>query len=110
MAVTFTTTLLRENISGTQKIMYWQLVASGTYTSSAITMPSLGLDQIDFMDITVDGGGANTNGVAFVSANLALNRFRFWGTGSADQGTFHEIAASTTVTGFTFRALVSGVA
>ena len=112
MAVTYSYTLLRENVMGVEKVMDWQVTATGTYTTGgdAFTPAALGLDVIDFISIMVDGSSVNTNGVALVAPDLTNNKWQLWGTGAADTDMFDQIAGGTTVSTFRFIARVYGVA
>ena len=112
MSITFTSTLLRENVVGVEKAMDWQIILTGTYVTGgfSITPANLGLDTIDFVAIMPDGSGANTNGVALVVPNLSTNLWLLYGTGAADTDAFDQIGNGNTITGFTFIARVYGVA
>lgn len=116
MAITWAVTINKTHDFGDQVIKDVTLTATGTYTTGgdSVTAAALGLDVIDFMEVMVDGNGANTNGTALVSPNLATAgsaKLQLWGANGAAAGvaTFVEIPAATTMTGLTLHCLVYGV-
>lgn len=113
MAVTATYTLQREIVSGSEKIMDWKVSLSGTYTTItgfAFTPATFGLDAIDFIDVMIDGSGANTNGTMIVLPNLSTNKFLLFATSASSGAPFLQVANPTLITGFQFIARVYGVA
>jgi len=114
MAVTTTYTLLKENVFGSEKVMDWKIVLSGTYTTTSqftFSAAKFGLDTIDFIEIMPDGSGANTNGMAILAPAFATTKFyKAYGTGASSGATLHTLTNPTTITGMQFIVRVYGVA
>lgn len=113
MAVTTTWTYIGEQVFGSEKVMDWKGVMSGTFTSAAsntFTPQTFGLDVVDYITWMIDGSAAQTNGVFLLDFNLKSNTIKLYVSGASSGAAFVIASNPTTVTGFTFFVRVYGVA
>jgi len=113
MSIATSYTFLKENVFGSEKVMDWKIVLTGTFTTQAafqFTAAKFGLDAIDFIEVMPDGSGTNTNGMAILAPNIGNTSYKMYGTGASSGNTFVLLTNPTTVSTMQFIVRVYGVA